>query len=54
MTKRKDDLLAYFQQNLESDEVFTQDSLESAFNYFLINVYYKYYEQIIQESEVIG
>ena len=50
--KKKDEIFYFFEKNMESDDVFGVGMFESAFNFFLINVYYKYYEQIRMESEL--
>ena len=50
--KKKDEIFDFFEKNMESDDVFGVGMFESAFNFFLINVYYKYYEQIRMESEL--
>lgn len=50
--KKKDELLEFFEKNLESDDVFGNGIFESAFNFFLINVYYKYFDQIMKENDL--
>lgn len=49
--KKKDELCEFFEKNAETDDVFGAGVFESSFNFFLINVYYKYYSQILQENE---
>lgn len=49
--KKKDELCEFFEKNAETDDVFGAGVFESSFNFFLINVYYKYYGQILQENE---
>ena len=48
--RKKEDLFDILEANLESDEVFNLKMFESSFNYFLIHVYYKYYEVINEEN----
>ena len=50
--KKKDELLEFFEKNMESDDVFGTGMFESAFNFFLINVYYKYFDQIMKENDL--
>ena len=50
--KKKDEIFDFFEKQMESDDIFNPGMFESAFNFFLINVYYKYYEQIKMEKDL--
>ena len=50
--KKKDEIFDFFEKQTESDDIFNPGIFESAFNFFLINVYYKYYEQIKMEKDL--
>ena len=42
----KDQLVGRWENNFESDDYLNLNKLESSFNFFLINSYYKYLSQI--------
>ena len=44
--KRKNVLMDIFKRKFESDEYLNDNKLNSFFNFFLINSYYKYLKQI--------
>ena len=48
--KGKNLLLDIFSNNLEADDYINYNKLSIAFNFFLINSYYKYSKQIAQEN----
>ena len=48
--KRKNLLIDTFRNNFESDDFLNYNKLDSAFNFFLINSYYKYSRQISLEN----
>ena len=50
--KRKSVLINFFKKEFESDDFLNYNKLDSAFNFFLINSYYKYYKQIVAENEI--
>ena len=50
--KRKSVLINFFKKGFESDDFLNYNKLDSAFNFFLINSYYKYYKQIVAENEI--
>ena len=50
--KRKNVLIDIFKNRFESDDFLNYNKLESAFNFFLINSYYKYYRQIALENTI--
>ena len=50
--KRKNVLIEIFKNRFESDDFLNYNKLESAFNFFLINSYYKYYRQIALENTI--
>ena len=49
--KCKNDFVELFKNNFESDDYLNLKKLESSFNFFLINSYYKYLKQISEESK---
>ena len=50
--KRKSVLINFFKKEFESDDFLNYNKLDSAFNFFLINSYYKYYKQIVAENVI--
>ena len=48
--KQKNELIEMFKYKFESDDYINYNKLESSFNFFLINSYYKYLKQIILEE----
>ena len=50
--KRKNVLIDIFKNRFESDDFLNYNKLDSAFNFFLINSYYKYYRQIALENTI--
>ena len=48
--KRKSVLTDNFKKNFESDDFLNYNKLDSAFSFFLINSYYKYFRQIALED----
>ena len=50
--KRKNVLIDIFKNRFESDDFLNYNKLDSAFNFFLINSYYKYSRQIALENVV--
>ena len=48
--KRKNELVELFKNKFESDNYININKIESSFNFFLINSYYKYLNQIILEG----
>jgi len=50
--KGKNVLLDIFEFNFEEDDYMNYNKLNSAFNFFLINSYYKYYGQIAFENNI--
>ena len=51
--KRKNILMNIFKNRIESDDFLNYNKLDSAFNFFLINSYYKYLRQIACEKNNI-
>ena len=51
--KRKNVLLDIFKNKLESDDYLNYNKLNSAFNFFLVNSYYKYSKQISLENIIL-
>ena len=49
--KSKNEFIELLKNNFESDEYFDVKKLELAFNFFLINSYYKYLKQITDVNE---
>ena len=50
--KRKNILIDIFKNRFESDDFLNYNKLDSAFNFFLINSYYKYSRQIALENVI--
>ncbi len=50
--KGKNVLLNIFENNFEADDCLNFNKLNNAFNFFLINSYYKYSRQIALENNV--
>ena len=50
--KRKNVLIDIFKNRFESDDFLNYNKLDSAFNFFLINSYYKYSRQIALENVI--
>ena len=50
--KRKNVLIDIFKNRFESDDFLNYNKLDSAFNFFLINSYYKYSRQLALENVV--
>ena len=50
--KRKDLLLDIFEDKFEADDYLNFNNLNNAFNFFLINSYYKYYRQISSKNNI--
>ena len=48
--KRKNILIDTLKNNFESDDFLNYNKLESAFNFFLVNSYHKYFRQIALEN----
>ena len=48
--KSKNEFIELFKNNFESDDYLNVNKLESSFNFFLINSYYKYLKQIAAEN----
>ena len=48
--KRKNILIDNFKNNFESDDFLNYNKLDSAFNFFLVNSYHKYFRQIALEN----
>ena len=48
--KSKNEFIELFKNNFESDDYLNLNKLESSFNFFLINSYYKYLKQISAEN----
>ena len=53
MYKERNCLLDELENNFENDDFLKRDKLDAAFNFFLINVYYKYLKKILPTSESI-
>ena len=49
--KKKNELMELFKNRFESDDYLNYNKIESSFNFFLINSYYKYLKQISLEEE---
>ena len=45
-------LIDFFKRGFESDDFLNYNILDSAFNFFLINSYYKYSNQIALENDI--
>ena len=45
-------LIDFFKRGFESDDFLNYNKLDSAFNFFLINSYYKYFNQISSENDI--
>ena len=52
--KTKNEFVELFKNNFESDDYLNLNKLESSFNFFLINSYYKYLKQISAENNNIN
>ena len=52
--KSKNEFIELFKNNFESDDYLNLNKLESSFNFFLINSYYKYLKQISAENDNIN
>ena len=52
--KSKNEFIDLFKNNFESDDYLNLNKLESSFNFFLINSYYKYLKQISAENKEIS
>ena len=50
--KEKNILIDFFKRGFESDDFLNYNKLDSAFNFFLINSYYKYFNQIALENDI--
>ena len=50
--KKKRKLIDFFKRGFESDDFLNYNKLDSAFNFFLINSYYKYFNQISSENDI--
>ena len=48
--KKKSELLEFFKNKFESDDYIIFNKIESSFNFFLVNAYYKYLKQISLEN----
>lgn len=48
--KKKNELMEYFKYKFESDDYINYNRVESSFNFFLVNSYYKYLKQIVLEG----
>ena len=48
--KRKNILIDTLKNNFESDDFLNYNKLDSAFNFFLVNSYHKYFRQIALEN----
>jgi hypothetical protein len=48
--KKKNELMEYFKIKFESDDYINYNRVESSFNFFLVNSYYKYLKQIVLEG----
>jgi len=48
--KKKNELMEYLKYKFESDDYINYNRIESSFNFFLVNSYYKYLKQIILEG----
>ena len=48
--KKKNELMEYFKIKFECDDYINSAKIESSFNFFLINSYYKYLKQISLEE----
>lgn len=48
--KKKNELMEYFKSKFECDDYININKIESSFNFFLINSYYKYLKQISLEE----
>ena len=51
MYKEKNNLLTELENNFENDDYLKKDKLISSFDFFLLNVYYKYLKKIIYTSD---
>ena len=49
--KKKNELMELFKNRFESDDYLNFNKIESSFNFFLINSYYKYLKQISLEEQ---
>ena len=48
--KQKNELMEMFKNKFEVDDFLNLNKIESSFNFYLINSYYKYLKQIIMEG----
>jgi hypothetical protein len=48
--KQKNELMEFFKFKFESDDYINYNRIESSFNFFLVNSYYKYLKQIVLEG----
>ena len=48
--KQKNELMEYLKFKFESDDYINYNRIESSFNFFLVNSYYKYLKQIVLEG----
>ena len=48
--KKKNELMESFKYKFESDDYINYNRVESSFNFFLVNSYYKYLKQIVLEG----
>ena len=51
MYKEKNNLLNELENNFKNDDYLKKDKLESSFDFFLLNVYYKYLKKLISTSD---
>ena len=50
--KQKNELMEFFKFKFESDDYINYNRIESSFNFFLVNSYYKYLKQIVLEGNI--
>ena len=50
--KRKNILIDLLRNRFESDDFLNHNKLDNAFNFFLVNSYYKYSRQILLENNI--
>ena len=48
--KQKNELMEMFKSKFENDDYMNFNKIESSFNFYLINSYYKYLKQIVLEE----
>ena len=51
MYKLRNNLLNDLENNFENDDFLKKEKLQSSFDFFLLNVHYKYLKKIISTSE---